>query len=84
MSVALRWKATRWDKGASIMCRLFGHIWEGGWYGDRPYFRPLALPGNIDGIGREHVTLTCQCMRCGYRGHVGYVHNWNREMEKTP
>jgi len=75
MTVIMRWKAKSWEK-TSLMCRVFGHIWTGGWWGWLPYLRPRTLPGELDGIGRRHVRLTCRCDRCDLRSEVAYVHNW--------
>lgn len=71
--VILRWPARKWEK-APLMCRLFGHIWRDGWFGDRPYLRPSAGP--VDNIGRHHVSLSCKCDRCGRKSTIAYVHDW--------
>lgn len=65
------WRAKKWEK-ADWRCRLLGHAWDAGWWGDLPYYDQER--GVIDGIGRQHITLYCRCDRCGDRRPVGYIH----------
>lgn len=73
MSVVLRWKAKSWED-APIMCRIFGHKWTAGWWGDIPYLSLKNPTGNVDGVGREHWTLTCHCDRCDKQTTVARMH----------
>lgn len=75
MSVVLRWPAKLWDKKSKLMCRLFGHVWKRGWWGDMPYLKPTAGP--VDGVNRHHISLRCKCDRCGNESHIAYVHDWS-------
>jgi hypothetical protein len=77
MSMALHWPARKWEK-APLLCRWFGHVWNSGWWGDKPYLQPSNLPGYTDGIGARHVDLQCRCDRCGQMLTVAHVHNWQR------
>lgn len=82
MTAMLRWKASKWEK-APLMCRLFGHVWERGWWGDTPYLRAKNLPGYEDGIGRRHIDLVCKCSRCDTQTTMARVHNWAPAEETT-
>lgn len=71
MSFTLRWSAKPWEE-APFMCRLFGHIWKDGWWGDLPY---LSLGTSAwDGIDELHIDLKCSCDRCGGHHSVGRIH----------
>jgi hypothetical protein len=70
--ITLRWATAPHEK-APLLCRLFGHHWEGGWFGDRPYFRQEFKA--IDNLNTFHVKLTCECDRCGATTPVGYTHH---------
>lgn len=48
-----------------VLCKLFGHKRNSGWWGDGLY-GTLRGP-NTDGIGRAHYTVTLECDRCGER-----------------
>lgn len=55
----------------SWLCKLFGHKISNHkpWY---RYFR--AQRGEIDGIGRQHISLYCECDRCGQTINFGMIH----------
>lgn len=73
MSVKLRWPATEYDKDAKLMCRLFGHVWSSGWWGDMPYLKK-SKNFTTDNIGRTHFTLECECDRCYTKSTVARIH----------
>lgn len=73
MSVRLRWPAEKWEKKIPWMCKWFGHVWIGGWYGYKPYLKPVT-PGYRDGIDRLHVDLRCECTRCGSNRVIAIIH----------
>lgn len=57
----------------SLFCKLFGHkpqqdVWSGA-----EYMR-WGNWGTIDGIGREHRSLTARCARCNQHYNAGKVH----------
>ncbi len=70
--VVLRWRPGPWEK-VPLMCRIFGHKWVDGWFGDRPYFRQAF--NAIDNLNTFHIRLSCECDRCGAQGDVGYIHH---------
>lgn len=72
MPVVLRWPANKWEKKAKLSCRLFGHVWKSGWWGDHPYLERKG--GNVDGIGRVHFSLECECVRCYTKSTVARIH----------
>lgn len=72
MTVALRWPAKSYDTKAKLSCRLFGHTWHAGWWGDKPYLNQKRGP--VDGIGRQHIYLDCRCDKCDTRYTVAMMH----------
>lgn len=46
-----------------ILCSLFGHKRDKGWWGDGLYGRVHV--GIRDGTGRGHARITGECDRCG-------------------
>lgn len=74
----VRVSVNSWER-APLGCRLFGHIWRGGWWGDLPY-ATVAGRGR-DGIGRKHGVLGFQCDRCGKTVAFGRIHT-NSEVLK--
>ncbi len=55
----------------SILCELFGHKISN----KRPWNRYfIAKGGAIDGIGRQHINLYCECDRCEERIKFGMIH----------
>jgi hypothetical protein len=57
-----------------LLCWLFGHVPAYG-YGDAPgrgYFDVHVSV--VDGVGRQHATLHCECERCGTNYQVGMIH----------
>lgn len=75
MSVTLRWKAMPWHK--NLWCRLFGHVWKSGWYGDKPYLRQTYKA--LSNLNTLHLKLECDCDRCGESHEVGYTHHREKE-----
>lgn len=73
-NVSLCWSVKKGEK-APLMCRLFGHLWSSGWRGDIPYLKANNLPGRLDGTGRRHVDLRCECDRCGKSAIIAQFHN---------
>lgn len=67
----IKW-TERYPADIPLMCQLFGHKWEGGWYGSYPYLE--AKQGAVDGIGRHHIQLYCKCDRCGNKYHIASIH----------
>ena len=63
----------------SVICRFFGHRPRENDYSGGEYMR--ALPGAIDGIGREHATLYATCPRCGVSYRAGQIHLPKRQSE---
>jgi len=60
----------------SILCKMFGHKRNAGWWGDGLYGR---VHGPItDGIGRTHYSVEADCDRCGERYRLARFHG------KTP
>jgi len=61
-----------------ILCKLFGHRPEPGYYGDgidgdcNRYFEVEEYI--TDGIGRRHAKLYTVCRRCQKRYQVGMIH----------
>ena len=49
----------------AILCKLFGHTQDKGWWGDALYGNVEG--GSVDGIGRKHFHITLNCDRCGER-----------------
>lgn len=56
----------------NFWCKLFGHTWTGGWYGDLPYFK-IEQRGT-DGLGRVHANLYFECDRCNKKVMSGHIH----------
>lgn len=58
----------------NIICQLFGHMPNRGYYRTEGggYF-DLKI-GNTDGIGCVHGWLYCHCERCGEYYNVGKLH----------
>lgn len=72
MSVVLKWPVQKWETKAKLWCKLFGHRWESGWYGDRPYLKPKGGP--VDNLNTHHPRLTCECWHCGTVSTIAYIH----------
>lgn len=70
INTILRWKPAAWEK-APILCRIFGHRVEG--VCGLPYFRQKFKA--VDNLNTFHVTLTCECDRCGAVSDVGHIHH---------
>ena len=51
-----------------------------GYQGSKPYFT-LSDGGPIDGIGREHLQITCACDKCSERILVGYTHRRKKSQD---
>jgi hypothetical protein len=56
----------------NILCRLFGHKRNIGWYGDGLY-GDIQLWG-IDGVGRAHASIVAECDRCGETYTLARLH----------
>ena len=61
----------------AILCKLFGHIPDHGYYRERrggstQYFKVKG--GHVDGIKREHWSLYGKCRWCNKEYHVGNFH----------
>lgn len=68
-----------------LLCALFGHRPEDGYYRDYGGGSSKYLtvePCGIDGIRREHANLKTECRRCGKMFIVGKIHLPQREAEK--
>lgn len=72
MMVAVRVRDIYTRKGTNWRCRLFGHVWSGGWYGSLPYFSIQEF--GHDNIGRIHGNLYMTCDRCNKKVNVGHIH----------
>lgn len=49
----------------AMLCRIFGHKRDAGWWGDGLYGDVVA--GALDGIHRQHYAVMNNCDRCGRR-----------------
>lgn len=56
----------------SILCSMFGHKQNKGWYGDGLYGE--IVPASTDGIGRIHAFITADCDRCGKSYTLARLH----------
>lgn len=67
----------------NLMCRLFGHKWNEGWYGSQPYLKPKYY--TTDNLGTEHMKLYCRCFRCNQEVSIGFMHKQSvdAEMERA-
>lgn len=54
-----------------LLCKIFGHKINS-YLSYRRYFR--CESGAVDGIGRQHIVLKCECDRCGEMVRFGYIH----------
>lgn len=72
--MSLKWTSYRWE-GAPLLCRLFGHRWQSGWWGDEPYLK--AQSGPIDGIDEHHIRLKCRCRHCDEEFIIANIHESN-------
>ena len=57
---------------SNVICNLFGHKRNSGWYGDGLYGE--VTPNSIDGIGRAHAIITASCDRCGETYTLARLH----------
>jgi hypothetical protein len=73
MSAVLRWPAKSWETNVPLTCRLFGHVWRSGWWGDKPYLK-RSKHFITDGTGRTHYNLDCRCDRCDKELTVAHIH----------
>lgn len=55
-----------------LLCKMFGHIRYGGWWGDGLYGKVIQT--GPDGTGRTHAHITGQCDRCGERYVLARFH----------
>jgi hypothetical protein len=58
----------------SILCEMFGHRPDQGYYKHDGWGYFDVREGATDGIGRIHGDLYCECARCGVRYQVGKLH----------
>ena len=47
----------------NILCNMFGHKRNKGWWGDGLYGKVIQT--GADGTGRTHAYVTAECDRCG-------------------
>jgi len=69
----------------NIICKMFGHRPEPGYYRDRDYsynsyFKVKYL--TTDGINRHHARLETVCRRCKKTFNIGLIHIPNMEKIK--
>lgn len=69
--MTVRVSTESWER-APLVCRLFGHKITG-YAGSTPYGR-RALFSECDGLNTYHLTVQCQCDRCGRYVSVVKVH----------
>lgn len=70
--MSVRVTAESWERGIKLGCRLFGHVWRDGWWGDLPY-ASVGTRGE-DNVGRKHGVLSFECDRCGKAVMFGRIH----------
>lgn len=61
-----------------LICKLFGHTPEPGYYGDSGNgdchgYLQVELDA-LDGMGRQHARVYATCRRCGKRYQAGMIH----------
>ncbi len=56
----------------SVLCAMFGHKRDRGWYGDGLYGD--VIPCGIDNVGRAHGYISAKCDRCGETYTLARLH----------